>query len=832
VHTENPHERSAATARERVRIRLCIYFALATCLGGLTLAGNEHTEPLPVIACFFAIFGLVFVDLLKWFSLPAPTAYVALGLIALYSIGQFYDEGLGIADDQQMVIVAKLLVLVQAVLMLQWKNRRIFEQLSIFCLLELVVAAIFNDALSYGLLLLPLGVVGAGALTLLQAYQTSEEAFAANSAAPATETSAVRTWTVGSAESFSRAGLLLPRVTFTVLSPAVLLIALFFFYGLPRTNITANSASGGRVRVGFNETVRLSQFGVMLQSDSPALRIDLIERFSGKPYYSTHGLYLRGAVLESYNADSRDPGTWSTGEVKLQAGVQGLPQRPIFPPGTTETDDVLVRITVEPSTSAALFALAPYHWFSTQPTVSHQRDRWLLTRRRGLGPVPTGRFSYQFATSGFSGGRQSRFLPRFPRVPVPAPTTAVTPDEELQRSHLEETLRADQFNYDQACLEYDEYMVPSAQLLAEAILADAVLDSENPLEIGAELEKFLTSGGGYRYTLDLSRENLSGIDPIEQFLAIDRQGNCQHFASAMALMLRSQGIPARLVVGYHTDEFNSIGGFYTARQLHAHAWVEALVDAKWINPDHLFHPLEWSDQYWVRFDPTPGGGGVERAVSGRVAEVLDLAQSMWTDYVVQRSPSIRQRDGLSEGGSEAITSQYQLVFLWLEHQLAAIRAGNLGGGALAIGRSFSWTAAAMGVGLTLLVTLTLQLRRPPGMRWRRLSRRHGESVAMPQVGFFAETLRLLQLAGIRRQANQTPLELTGQAVAALERPDAPSLDRPLRLLTDAFYHTRFGNAGSADHADSRPDDAQVAAALDSVRERVEKIETRTKRQGT
>ncbi len=50
-------------------------------------------------------------------------------------------------------------------------------------------------------------------------------------------------------------------------------------------------------------------------------------------------------------------------------------------------------------------------------------------------------------------------------------------------------------------------------------------------------------------------------------------------------MLRSQGIPARLVVGFNTDEYNSVGGYYVARQLHAHAWVEALIDATWVSKE-------------------------------------------------------------------------------------------------------------------------------------------------------------------------------------------------------------------------------------------------------
>ena len=209
--------------RARLQRRLNLYFAAVTCLGALTLAGNPATQSLAVTGCFFAIFGVLFVDLLRWFALPSAAAYLALGAIALYSIGQIgqlLEHGLGIAGDQQMIVVAQLLVWVQAVLMLQRKNRRIYEQLAIFCLLELIVAAIFNDAISYGVLLLPLGVVGAGALGLLQAYQAAEEAFVEPGQSPlkgnapaGMATGGPRAWSRWSAASFHRAGLSLPRLT-------------------------------------------------------------------------------------------------------------------------------------------------------------------------------------------------------------------------------------------------------------------------------------------------------------------------------------------------------------------------------------------------------------------------------------------------------------------------------------------------------------------------------------------------------------------------------------------------------------------------------------------
>ena len=152
--------------------RLKLYFAILTCLGGLVLASGEGAELIPVVAVFFAVFGYVFVDWLKLFALPAVAAYILMGFAAVYCVSDFWK--LETPGNQQMLSVAQLLVLVQAILMLQKKTPRIFEQLGVFCLLELVVAAVFNDPLVYGLLLLPIGMIGIWALALLSSVTASE----------------------------------------------------------------------------------------------------------------------------------------------------------------------------------------------------------------------------------------------------------------------------------------------------------------------------------------------------------------------------------------------------------------------------------------------------------------------------------------------------------------------------------------------------------------------------------------------------------------------------------------------------------------------------------
>tara|TARA_B110001454_G_scaffold219202_1_gene252037 strand:+ start:129383 stop:131350 length:1968 start_codon:yes stop_codon:yes gene_type:complete len=74
---------------------------------------------------------------------------------------------------------------------------------------------------------------------------------------------------------------------------------------------------------------------------------------------------------------------------------------------------------------------------------------------------------------------------------------------------------------------------------------------------------------------------------LYDFLFKSKKGYCEHYASAMALLFRLSGVPARVIVGYHGGEFNPVGGFWTVRQKDAHAWVE------YVN----------SQNRWVMVDP-------------------------------------------------------------------------------------------------------------------------------------------------------------------------------------------------------------------------------------
>jgi len=91
---------------------------------------------------------------------------------------------------------------------------------------------------------------------------------------------------------------------------------------------------------------------------------------------------------------------------------------------------------------------------------------------------------------------------------------------------------------------------------------------------------------GFAYTLEPG--SLDPDNPISDFLFFSRKGFCEHFAAAFALLMRSAGIPTRLVAGYLGGEDDPFGRFFLVREAEAHAWTEV-----WIE-----------NQGWVRVDPT------------------------------------------------------------------------------------------------------------------------------------------------------------------------------------------------------------------------------------
>lgn len=248
-----------------------------------------------------------------------------------------------------------------------------------------------------------------------------------------------------------------------------------------------------------------------------------------------------------------------------------------------------------------------------------------------------------------------------------------------------------------------------------AALARQVMGEGSAAERAVKLESHLIRD--YTYTTRLDR---GGDNPIENFLFNSKSGHCEYFASSMVLMLRSQGIAARLVTGYLGGEQNPFEGYFLVRQSNAHAWVEAYLPG----------------QGWQIFDPTPPGGRPAAAKEGLglfMQQAWDFMLFRWDRYVLTFgigdqlqiwnrlrqawSGLMRLFDGGPEEAAPAPTPQGTGVT-------------TVAGAPADTAPTSPWIAAAAMLAIGLAAYAVYRIRRKPlsaTLAYRRLQRRLGRS---------------------------------------------------------------------------------------------------------
>ncbi len=821
--------RSRADSRLRLRTKLA--FAIVTALGGMLLGTGADTGPLAVIVVGFALIGFVCVDWLKLFSLPPLVAYGAMALTAVVCIVDFAQESYVLAP--KMVAVAQLLAIAQAILMLQEKTHRLFEQLLTFALLNCVVAAVFNDAFSYAVCFFPLTIAAGFALALLSADETVTRAedIGRDHAGKCIQ-GFVGYDNRAAIGSFSRVSLKISWTSLILLLPAVTAIAVVIFFALPR-RVEAQRGVAAEAMVGFDDTVRLGQIGRMQQSQERALRVKLVDPGKNKPYAVSKGIYLRGLVLEHYvtgQAAQQGSGSWQNRSIAFAGNPVPLPPRFIPPRSSDQNfyDRVHVEIRCEPMRSAALFAIAPYHRIIGSEKVVQNPDDWTISRNlRGptRSAVRFDRIEYKFGTHSFQNGVQTRWIHDlslasgkkndrgrrgfFRRHRRDDGTV------EDRQSTDAQGLTANQREYLDELLDYPAATIPAARSLADEVVNAMPPKKRNPVEIAKQLEQHLTQSGRYTYTLNLNEKVIVGMDPLEQFLSVDRRGHCQYFASALAMMLRSQGIPARMVVGYHCDEFNRLGQYFVVRQSHAHAWVEALIDHDDTPLSQNGYGQPVAQRYWLRLDPTPGGGGIPGADADPLRggrRIAELARNFWNDYIIEMDPQRQDATFRTTPGLTPMSNSYRT---WIERAKRLALRMNSDDIEWPGKRRTIYTLAAIAA-FVLCGAAAVFLRRQFPDTFRRGRSPPPQPVARPSIMFYSETLELLERVGYARSAGQTPAELT--ATLPDER-----LRNPASVLTQLFYRLRYGAAGSEPDPSS---DETIERSLANLREGLRQSTTR------
>ncbi|HWA76600.1 MAG TPA: transglutaminaseTgpA domain-containing protein [Polyangiaceae bacterium] len=258
----------------------------------------------------------------------------------------------------------------------------------------------------------------------------------------------------------------------------------------------------------------------------------------------------------------------------------------------------------------------------------------------------------------------------------------------------------------------------------------------------------------YRY--DLDSPSGASKNPLDHFLFVSKRGHCEFYSTAMAVLLRSLGVPTRNVTGFIGGTYNRFSRSYAVRQGDAHSWVEVYLPARG----------------WTRFDPTPPTSSAPRSeIHGLLATLRDIVEATaqrWNRHVINYD--LKQQIGLFR----SVRDQYQ-------H--AVDRAGFVG--------KLLQTPRRAIVGLLALIALGFLARSL--LRKRRIARRPSKVPSSRELASrrIVELYRALELSLIARgvpRPSGTPPLLHAQSLVAMGHPVA---DEAL-ALTEQYLRVRFG----------------------------------------
>jgi protein-glutamine gamma-glutamyltransferase len=541
-------------------------------------------------------------------------------------------------------------------------------------------------------------------------------------------------------------------VTSAIVAGSALVVGGVIFFVIPRFTAGYLSALNlhPTLMSGFTDNVALGEIGEIQQSSAVVMRI----RIQGDPSRAQE-THWRGGVLTNFDGKrwftpmphSRILAPDPSGAYEL--GISTLPPNSYF----------LLRYTVlmEPVATDALFLaahpLTVWGHFGVDSRFERTPRNYLIFDDTGtlLNPLRTGAPAHYDAVS---------------QVPLVPPQQLRDASSDYPPDISAVYLQLPQLD-------------PRIPELARKITEH----DRTPYDKAADLERYFHTS--FRYTLDLS--DMNKPDPLAYFLFNKRAGHCEYFASAMVIMLRTLGIPARYVTGFLPGEFNDLAQDYIIRASDAHSWVE------------VYFP-----QYgWITFDPTPPGAAKPRSLFSRAEMYWDWFQFSWNEWVinydfthqVSLARGVRQS---SLSWSERISNYYR------DKRRSAVNFLKITQARL------SASPYSLPGALIFLLALLIYFRgRALGgfvaVRWKLRARREGQLPSELAAFEYRQMLRLLERRGWRKSPAQTPLEF-----AASIR--VPEFAGPVAELTELYQSARFGTAP----ADARRVSA-LLAALKSLR---------------
>jgi protein-glutamine gamma-glutamyltransferase len=352
----------------------------------------------------------------------------------------------------------------------------------------------------------------------------------------------------------------------------ILATASVFFFVIPRYRSGYLTGLGTHTEniTGFSDSVKLGDLSRIMRSGTVIFRV-LPE---GEPHeYS--GVKWRGLALDSF--DGRHWYNDNTKQTAVQPVSYGRFIIPREPGAENRPEETLrYKVLLSPISSDVVFAAAFARLITGgMRLVTLDETDSLHDNRNAFSPV-----QYEVVS----------------QIGLPSPSSLRAAPETFSRDIRLLYLR----------------LPPEIDPRIKALAEDVASPAANNYDRAVQVRNYLRDNFGYT----LEEQNVDPSNPLGSFLFTTRKGYCEYFASAMAIMLRTIGIPARLVNGFQTGSYNRYGKDFVVRARDAHSWVE------------VYFP----GYGWIPFDPTPPDP--HPVIASELDDYMDALTLFWSEWVI------------------------------------------------------------------------------------------------------------------------------------------------------------------------------------------------------
>lgn len=705
------------------------------------------TIPLGLLTLFFT-------DRWNKFSLSPLWANV-LGLLAFLVVcAEFFSN-----IEGRLLSGAHFLVYLTWIILLQKKGDTQYWWLCALGFLQIAVGSVLTESGYYGLLLVVYLFSAIWTLSVFSLYRT-RNAFLQQNTFAVIPRLKVESNVVSSFQQSSqvRSGFQsdpgqqwLTGEFFWVsigCSVSALLISMCFFLLIPRLWVNRSFFSNEAIQadnsplVGFTENVQLGEMGEILESSDRVLELTIYDNETDEPVSVTEFVQkfgmdeplFRGAVLSKYLN-----GNWSRERNRSNWRLYNSKE--------LETQDLYRQeIILESIGTKVLFIMQPFVGMDMLSNTRNNINLDTLAVRQSHQPNHDETTKYNIFTA----------------------------------KNAADNIEMNELDHEQVYLK-----LPKKDLKNLIRYTKRLIASHPELKTDREKAKFieahLRDSGEFGYTLNMSIHDPS-IDPVEDFLFNRKSGHCEYYASALALMLRSIGIPTRVISGFKGGEQKYLTHQFEVQQRYAHSWVEAFLDNR-----------------WQTLDATPALQRAEMVAQNAISlsswkGITKMMSQFWSDYVLGVSYQRQKHafyDPLLRAGKK------------LGNRLLDIRATvtatvqSIKNFLLSPHRWFSWEGGAavfiiagLFFGIKWLCRVSIKL-------FKRFFHQEADSqgaLNSANVLFYEKFQSLLAKKGFIRTRSETPQEFSDHVKADLnaELAQAHIVDYPDQF-TKLFYQVRYGN---------------------------------------